>query len=157
MTLTDLNPIRLVCLSNHLFIFLNFYQEDSSIYSYPLFEILNKPSPTSTRWHAFITLYRLYSLYLFCCVINNKVHSVFWFQYSLQLSRGLMWYHYTVCSVYTIHFTAYFVVLWVHSFFLFQYSLQLSRGLMWYHVNPHFCYYVIVFIIKKCYNFFCIF
>ena len=56
--------------------------------------------------------------------------------------------------VWEAHYTTYFVVLLVHSLFLFQYSLPLSRGLMWYHVNPHFCYYVIHIIIKKCYHFF---
>ena len=121
------------------------------------------------------TVYLLFLIFIFLrgtvCpdfVVLSTIGSIafFWFQYSLQLSRGLMWYHYTVCKVYTIHFTSfclfvweahfttYFVVLLVHSFFWFQYSLPLSRGLMWYHVNPHFCYYVILFIIKKCYHFF---
>ena len=161
-----------------IYLFLNFYREDSSVYSYHLLlKFWINLSTVYTLTCIYYTLQFIQSTYyiffgerdnlsLFCCVINNRVHSIFWFQYSLQLSRGLMWYHYTVCSVYTIHFTifclfvweahftTYFVVILVHSFFLFQYSLPLSRGLMWYHVNPHFCYYVILFIIKKCYHFF---
>ena len=45
-------------------------------------------STNPTRGHPYFTVYNL-----FCCVINNRVHSLLWFQYSLQLSRGLMWYH----------------------------------------------------------------
>ena len=91
--------------------------------------------------------FTIHSQYLFCCVINNRVHSFFWFQY-------------IVFSVYTLQFTQPYLFCCVinnrvHSFFLFQYSLQLSCGLMWYHISLHFYYYVIIFlyIIISCMTF----
>ena len=123
-----------------IFFFFNFDQEDSFIYSY------------LTSWINFITvhtlpcIYSLHSLYLFCCAINNGVHSFFLFQYSLQRLHFSV---YPACTYFVMLLTIGSIAL-----FLFQYSLQLSCGLVWYHVNPHFCYYVIIFIIRKCYNFF---
>ena len=75
----------------------------------------------STYGHAF-TLYSLHNLFLFYCVITNRTHSLFysnmpcnyhvgwcdhsllWFQYSLQPSCGLMWYHIN------LHFCYYVII-----------------------------------------------
>ena len=92
-------------------------------------------------------------------VVLSTIRSIAFFD-----SNTVCNYHVGWCDI-TIQFAAFTlyilppILLWYGSiaFFWFHYSLQLSHGLMWYHVNPHFCYYVIVFIIKKCYNFFCIF
>ena len=106
--------------------FLNFYQLDSSIYSYHLIlKFWINFSTVQTLTYIYYTLYRLF---LFCCVINNRIHSVFWFEYSLQLSCGLMWYHYTVCSVYTIHFT---MCYWSIAFFFFNSNIVCNYHVGW--------------------------
>ena len=98
--------------------FLNFYRLDGSIYSYHLIlKFWINFSTVQTLTYIYYTLYRLF---LFCCVINNRIHSVFWFEYSLQLSRGLMWYHYT-----------FYNVLLVHSFFFFNSNIVCNYHVGW--------------------------
>ena len=48
--------------------------------------------------------------YLFCCVINNRVHSFFLFQYSLHLSCGLMWYHISLHFYYYVIIFLYIII-----------------------------------------------
>ena len=121
----------------------------------PPSEILNK----LLHRHTLTFIYCLHSLYLFCRGIP-ALSTIGFIAFFISIWFAVFTLH-SLLNMYLFFFLTkqsvpilFCYSQQVNSFFLFQYSLYLSCGLMWYHFNHHFCYYVIIFIIKKCYNFF---